>query len=177
MPDLAERVRSTRFHGTADRAGDLVYTYSGGMKRRVSLACALVHRPDVLFLDEPTAAVDPALRARFWLAFRDLAARGATLFISTHLMDEAMLCDEVAVLRQGRVIAADTPARLLQRGRTRLIVRTGDNELELTIGGRLEDLAAALQAYGLAPDVRSVEVRGDTLESVVLDLVAAEDDQ
>jgi len=178
MPDLAERVREVLdFTELADRAGDLVYTYSGGMKRRVSLACALVHRPDVLFLDEPTAAVDPALRARFWLAFRDLAARGATLFISTHLMDEAMLCDEVAVLRQGRVIAADTPVRLLQRGRTRLIVRTGDNELEYTIGGRPEDLAAALQAYGLAPDVRSVEVRGDTLESVVLDLVAAEDDQ
>jgi ABC-2 type transport system ATP-binding protein len=81
------------------RMHDPVRQLSGGLQRRVSLAVALVHRPRMLLLDEPTAAVDPALRARFWPTFRGLAAGGATLLISTHLMDEALLCDQVAVLR------------------------------------------------------------------------------
>jgi ABC-2 type transport system ATP-binding protein len=145
------------------------------MKRRVSLACALVHGPEVIFLDEPTAAVDPQLRSRFWKTFRELADSGTTLFISTHLMDEAVLCDRIAILRQGGVIATDTPGGIIERGETHLLVeRDGAQEKE-TIGGRPEDLAAALRPYGLGRDVTAVEVETDTLETVVLSLIEREE--
>ncbi len=177
-PDLRRRVDEVLdFAELKDRAGESVGRFSGGMKRRVSLAAALVHRPRVLFLDEPTAAVDPSLRARFWAQFRALAAGGATLFISTHLMDEALLCDEVAILRRGRVIACDTPRRLLERGTTRLTVRRDGGSEERVIGGHPEDLAAALHPYGLAPDIRALTVDADSLETVVLRLVEATSDE
>ncbi len=157
----------------AARATDPVRTLSGGMQRRVSLACALAHEPRMLFLDEPTAAVDPVLRARFWRTFRDLAASGVTLFISTHLMDEALLCDRVAVMRAGTVIACDTPAALLERGRTRVIVQRGDATDEQVVGSHPSDVAAALRRYGLDADVTSVRVEADTLETVIVGLIAA----
>jgi len=154
-----------------DRANGPVHTFSGGMKRRVSLACALVHGPEVIFLDEPTAAVDPQLRSRLWKTFRELAGGGTTLFISTHLMDEAMLCDRIAILLKGRIIATDTPRSILERGKTRLTVKQDGREEEGTIGGHPEDLAAALRPYGLRPDVKAVDVKTDSLEAVVLSLI------
>ena len=171
-PDLRKKVDDVlRFTELSGRANDPMHTFSGGMKRRVSLACALVHGPEVIFLDEPTAAVDPQLRSRFWSTFRELAGGGATLFISTHLMDEAMLCDRIAILRKGRVIATDTPRAILEMGRTHLVVRRGDAQEEKTIGGHPEDLAAALRPYGLQPEVTAVDVRSDSLETVVLSLI------
>ncbi|CAN5912897.1 hypothetical protein BH23ACT11_BH23ACT11_09870 [soil metagenome] len=171
-PDLRKKVGDVlQFTELTDRADDPLYTLSGGMKRRVSLACALVHRPKMLFLDEPTAAVDPQLRSRFWKSFRELARGGATLFISTHLMDEAMLCDRISILRKGRVIVSDTPRHILERGETRITVRRGGDSEQEVIGGHPEDLAAALQPYGLEPEVSAVEIDGDSLETVVLSLV------
>ncbi len=163
------------FSELGERANDPIHTFSGGMKRRVSLACALVHRPRMLILDEPTAAVDPQLRSRFWKTFRELAGEGTTLFISTHLMDEAMLCDRIAILRKGRIIAADTPRSILEEGRTRLTVEQDGSEKEETIGGHPEDLAAALRPYGLRPGVTAIDVRTDTLEAVVLSLIEKEE--
>ena len=158
----------------AARADDPMRTFSGGMQRRVSLACALVHEPRILFLDEPTAAVDPVLRARLWRTFRDLAATGVTLFISTHLMDEALLCDRVAVMRAGTVIACDTPAALLERGRTRVTVRRGAAADEQVVGSHPSDVAAALRRYGLGADVTSVRVEADTLETIIVGLITDE---
>ena len=176
VPDLRKKTDEVLgFTQLAEREGDPVHTFSGGMKRRVSLACALVHRPKMLFLDEPTAAVDPQLRRRFWETFRELAEGGTTLFISTHLMDEAMLCDRIAILRQGRIIAADAPRRILEEGRTHLVVGRDGAREEKIIGGHPEDLAAALRPYGLAPDVSAVEVEADSLESVVLSLIEKEE--
>jgi ABC-2 type transport system ATP-binding protein len=163
------------FSDLSGRAEDPVHTFSGGMKRRVSLACALVHRPEVIFLDEPTAAVDPQLRSRFWRTFRELAGDGATLFISTHLMDEAMLCDRIAILRKGRIIATDTPQGVLEQGRTRLTVVHDDTDTKETIGGHPEDLAAALRPYGLQPGVTAIDVETDSLEAVVLSLIEKEE--
>jgi ABC-2 type transport system ATP-binding protein len=157
----------------AARAGDPVRTFSGGMQRRVSLACALVHEPRILFLDEPAAAVDPILRARFWRTFRDLAATGVTLCISTHLMDEALLCDRVAVMRAGTVIACDTPSALLERGRTRVTVSRGAVTDEHVVGSRPEDVAATLHQYGLASDVTAVRIEADTLEMIIFGLITA----
>ena len=156
------------------RADDPVYKLSGGMKRRVSLACALVHRPRVLLLDEPTAAVDPQLRHRLWNTFRELAGGGTTLFISTHLMDEAMLCDRVAILRNGRVVISDAPRRILEEGKTRLVLERDGKEEERVIGGHPEDLAAALRSYGLSPEVAAVSVEADSLETVILSLIGKE---
>jgi ABC-2 type transport system ATP-binding protein len=174
-PDLKKKVDEVmHFTELSARADDPVHTFSSGMKRRVSLACALVHRPEVIFLDEPTAAVDPQLRSRFWKAFRQLAGDGATMFISTHLMDEAMLCDRIAILRKGRIIAIDTPRSILKEGRTRLKVVQGGTDTEETIGGHPEDLAAALRPYGLRSGVTAIDVETDSLEAVVLSLIEKE---
>jgi ABC-2 type transport system ATP-binding protein len=88
-----------------DRRDMPVLQLSGGMRRRLSLACALVHRPEVLFLDEPTVGIDPALRVQFWSYFRRLAAGGATILISSHVMDEADRCDELLLILHGRLLA------------------------------------------------------------------------
>lgn len=175
VPDLARRVEEVlAFTELASRAGDSVGQFSGGMKRRVSLASALIHRPPLLILDEPTAAVDPALRARFWQQFRELAAQGTTLLISTHLMDEALLCDQVAIQRRGALVAVDTPRNLLARGRVRLTIDAGGREEHREIGGEPRDLAAALHPYGLRDDVRAVAIEADTLETVVLGMTGDE---
>lgn len=95
-----------------DRAGSLVRTLSGGMKQRTSLACALVHRPRLLLLDEPTVGVDPQLRATFWTYFRRLADKGATLVVSSHVMDEAERCDRLGFMRRGKLLAEGSAAEL-----------------------------------------------------------------
>jgi ABC-2 type transport system ATP-binding protein len=96
----------------ADRTRTLAGHLSGGQRRRLSLACALVHRPEVLFLDEPTVGVDPLLRVQFWARFRELADAGTTIIVSSHVMDEADRCDELLFVRAGRVIARGTGAQL-----------------------------------------------------------------
>jgi ABC-2 type transport system ATP-binding protein len=99
----------------ADHARDRVVNLSGGQRSRVSLAVALLPRPDLLVLDEPTVGLDPILRQSLWGLFRQLAAGGATLLISSHVMDEATRCDRLLLLSQGRVLADATPAQLLER--------------------------------------------------------------
>ena len=98
--------------GLMARIGDPVLNLSGGMRQRVSLAIALVHRPKLLILDEPTVGLDPDLRAVFWARFRRMAEFGTTIMISSHTMDDAAHCDRLAFLRDGRVIALDTPTAL-----------------------------------------------------------------
>jgi ABC-2 type transport system ATP-binding protein len=104
--------------GLADRAASLVRTLSGGMKQRLSLACALVHRPRLLLLDEPTVGVDPQLRVVFWTHFRQLAAEGVTLVVSSHVMDEAERCDRLGFMRHGRLLAEGSAAELRARAGT-----------------------------------------------------------
>ena len=101
-----------------DRAGSLVRTLSGGMKQRASLACALVHRPRLLLLDEPTVGIDPQLRAIFWSYFRRLADEGATLIVSSHVMDEAERCDRLGFMRQGKLLAEGSAADLRAQAAT-----------------------------------------------------------
>jgi ABC-2 type transport system ATP-binding protein len=96
----------------ADRERSVAATLSGGQRRRLSLACALVHRPPVLFLDEPTVGVDPLLRVQFWSHFRSLASTGTTIVVSSHVMDEADRCDELLFVRSGRVIATGSGREL-----------------------------------------------------------------
>lgn len=96
-----------------DRRDSLVSQLSGGMKHRVSLACALVHDPEVVFLDEPTVGVDPELRVGFWKYFADLKQKGKTVVLTTHYMDEAVRCDVVGMMRSGKLIAEGTPRALM----------------------------------------------------------------
>ncbi len=96
------------------RRNDSIHKLSGGMKQRVSLACAIVHAPRLLFLDEPTVGVDPALRVTFWDFFKTLTDKGITIIVSSHTMDDAAHCDRLAFIRQGRIIADGTPDELRQ---------------------------------------------------------------
>ena len=93
----------------ADRATSVTGELSGGMRQRVSLACALVHEPRLAFLDEPTVGIDPELRQTFWDYFARLNARGVTIIVSTHHLDEAARCHRLALLRFGKLLAVDTP--------------------------------------------------------------------
>lgn len=91
-----------------DRRSAVVSTLSGGMRTRCSLACALVHKPDLLLLDEPTVGVDPQLRIQLWDRFRGMAAEGRSILVSSHVMDEAERCDRLGLIRFGRLLAEGT---------------------------------------------------------------------
>ena len=102
--------------GLSDRAGESVRKLSGGMKRRLLIARALIHRPSILFLDEPTVALDPQVRRRIWSLIRQMAKDGATVVLTTHYIEEAeSLCGRVAVMDRGKLIALDAPQRLCDR--------------------------------------------------------------
>ena len=125
------------------RKGTPALQLSGGMRRRLSLACTLVHEPKVLFLDEPTVGVDPALRVQFWTHFRRLAAAGTTILVASHVMDEADRCDELVFVRNGKVIGLGTGAELR--------ASAGQTDLE----------AAFLVLSGLDPEGRPMDVVAD----------------
>lgn len=98
-----------------DQAKQLAGTLSGGQKSRLSLAVALLGDPELLVLDEPTVGVDPVLRRKLWSIFRGRAAKGTTIIVSSHVMDEAAHCDDLLLIRRGRILAHDSPAALCDR--------------------------------------------------------------
>jgi ABC-2 type transport system ATP-binding protein len=170
--DLPARVsKILAFTELEDRADDRVGTFSGGMKKRISLACALVHEPRIIFLDEPTAAVDPHLRFKTWQLFRQLAEQGTTLVISTHIMDEAVLCDRIVVLQRGSIIADDSPGHILEAGQAQLVVHFRERTEEMTISARPDSLAENLHSYGLSTEITAVSLEPDSLEDVILELI------
>jgi ABC-2 type transport system ATP-binding protein len=170
--------------GLADRSRDRVATFSGGMKRRLNLACALVHDPPVVFLDEPTAGVDPQSRNHLFDVIGGVTARGGTVLYTTHYMEEAQrLCDRVAILDQGRILALDTVPNLIARhGGTatfeaelvtlpanpeRLPGQLDGRVLRLQSDRPLEE-AARLAAQGI--EFRTFHVEQPNLETVFLAL-------
>ncbi len=108
--------------GLSDRADQLVRTLSGGQRSRVGLATALLSSPELLVLDEPTVGLDPVLRRDLWELFAGLAAAGTTLLVSSHVMDEAVRCDRLLLMREGRIVADDSPEAL--------VARTGARDVE-----------------------------------------------
>ncbi len=157
--------------GLKERAKDQVYTFSGGMKQRVSLACALVHQPQILFLDEPTSGIDPQLREVFWQHFRMLSGQGKTIFISTHQMDEAMHCDQLAIIREGELLTCDTPRNIMWNGKARIrLWRDGKLEV-IETGSYPSHLPGILQKYGLDASISRIEVEEDSLETIVLGMI------
>jgi ABC-2 type transport system ATP-binding protein len=141
-----EVVELCGLHGLArETTGSL----PGGLRQRLALACAILHRPSVLFLDEPTACVDPQARRLFWRVIRQLASQGTTIFVTTHYLDEAEYCRRIGLMAAGRLIALDTPAALK---------RTYVPGRVFTVRGR--NLASATAALRGQPGVRSVEPFG-----------------
>lgn len=98
--------------GLADHADKVTRTLSGGQHSRASLACALVAKPDLLVLDEPTVGQDPLLRDELWAQFHELAAAGTTILVSSHVMDEANRCEQLVLIREGALLHTGTPAAL-----------------------------------------------------------------
>jgi ABC-2 type transport system ATP-binding protein len=133
---------------------------SGGMKRRLSLAVTMVHDPELIFLDEPTAAVDPILRRKFWDRFQELKREGRTLLVTTQYVGEAAYCDLVGVLIDGRLLTVGTPDELRRKA-------YGGDVIELTTTERLTpELRAGLQRL---PFVRELRIRGDRETWLVVD--------
>jgi ABC-type multidrug transport system ATPase subunit len=104
---------------------------SGGMKQKLALSCALIHRPSVLFLDEPTTGVDAVSRKEFWEMLKKLKEQGITILVSTPYMDEAGLCDRVALLQEGKILSVNTPKGVVQSFEKKLVAVKGDNMLHL----------------------------------------------
>jgi ABC-2 type transport system ATP-binding protein len=146
----AEVERELRLGNIAD---EITGSLPGGLRQRLALACAILHAPKILFLDEPTAGVDPGARRRFWQLIRRLAAAGTTIFVTTHYMDEAEYCDRVGLMVDGRLAALDTPARL-----KRELVPGKMIELR---GARGEDVRALPGVLGVEPFGAALHVRVD----------------
>ncbi len=160
--------------GLADRARRRVRTYSGGMKRRLNIAVGLVHEPDVLMLDEPTAGVDPQSRGSILDLVRTLRDRGRTIVYTTHYMEEAQrLCDRVAIMDRGRLLALDTVEGLLgaHGGASVVVVEDGAGERRVETRDPMGELARLLSAGRAGePGPRSIRVERPDLESVFLAL-------
>lgn len=184
------------FVGLVDRASDRVSTFSGGMKRRVNLAAALLHDPDILFLDEPTVGVDPQSRNAIFDNVEELRRRGKTIVYTTHYMEEVeRLCDRVIILDEGRVVADDTLANLrsqmgsacqlrieLDRSPDALVaaITALDGVLEVRVSGDglsvrvdsidigLERILPVLRSAGL--NCRHVDSQRPSLEHIFLQL-------
>lgn len=178
--------------GLTDSAGVRVERMSGGQQQRLAIACALVHDPELVFLDEPSSGLDPQSRRNLWEVIAGIRVAGKTVVLTTHYMDEAeALCDRVAVMDHGRVIALDAPARLVRhldvavkvlvpadaldgaRGSTLPAVETSrDDGVTTTLTTRHPDqVLRALDGHGL---LALAQVRGATLEDVFLNLTGRE---
>lgn len=191
--DMPDELREKRINevfsliGLADRKGDLVKKYSGGMRRRLEFARGLLHHPRVLFLDEPTIGLDPQSRDRMWEYITSLRKKeNITVIITTHYMEEAdRLCDRVAIIDNGKIVALDTPLRLKKRLGGDIVRLSADepdvealqkleyvskvSRLDSGIQLTVDDASSHLQEIlSVAGKVKSVEVRSPTLDDVFI---------
>jgi ABC-2 type transport system ATP-binding protein len=148
--------------GLRGREATLTGTLPSGWKQRLALGCAVLHRPPILFLDEPTSGVDPVSRRQFWELIHTLAAEGVTVLVTTHYMDEAEYCNRLVLIFQGRIVASGSPTQLKQRAMTGALLLV-----------ECEPLGLALDVLQQTPDVRDAAVFGNALHVVVPDAHAA----
>ncbi len=178
--EAQERVEwGLEFTGLADRARDQVKGFSGGMKRRLNIACSVLHRPDVILLDEPTVGVDPQSRERIWEMLAQLRADGASLLLTTHQLDEAQrVCDRVVIIDHGKIIADGTLDELImqtvgaQRKLTLMLDQpwSGDH---LGIPVTVDDLALSCSITDVAAELpkllAQIHERGVRVDDVLID--------
>jgi len=162
MYDVSASVLKERESWVLDMAGlrgresTLTGTLPSGWKQRLALGCAVLHRPPILFLDEPTSGVDPISRRKFWELIHSMAADGVTVLVTTHYMDEAEYCNRLVLIFQGRIVASGSPTELKQQ--------TMNGELLLV---ECEPLGLALDVLQQMPDVADAAVFGNALHVVV----------
>ena len=162
--NVARRVRDARkdwvlrMAGLGDKRARRTASLAGGWKQRLALGCAVLHEPPILFLDEPTSGVDPMSRHRFWDLIAQLSQQGTTVFVTTHYMEEAEYCDELALIYRGRIIAQGSPHEVKTRSMP-------EDVLEI----RLDRPFEALERLESSRLVRDAALFGDTLHAVVAD--------
>jgi len=178
--------------GLTEKASERTEKLSGGQLQRLSIACALVHDPEIVFLDEPTAALDPQARRNLWEVLRDINAAGRTVVLTTHYMEEAeILCDRVAIMDHGKILKVDPPAVMVRglEAPTRITLPDTAIPLDQARGipgvdeatrdnGSLQlvtrDPSAALTALAARDALGGLQVHGATLEDVFLTLTGRE---
>ena len=157
--ELPERMHwALRMAGLEGRENSLTSALAVGWKQRLALGCAVLHRPPIVFLDEPTSGVDPVSRRQFWDLIHSMVDEGVTVFVSTHYMDEAEYCNRLVLLDRGRIVAMGTPTELKNRhmkGQLLLVA--------------CEPLGPSLEAVRRIPGVLDAAVFGDTVHAVVAD--------
>ncbi|MGH3951349.1 MAG: ABC transporter ATP-binding protein [Pseudonocardiaceae bacterium] len=188
----ARAVEMLELVGLSDKADTRESTLSGGQRQRLSIACALVHDPDIVFLDEPTAGLDPQSRRNLWDVLREIRARGKTIVYTTHYLDEAeILCDRVAIMDHGKILALDAPAALVKNldAATHVILERDalaaaqaralpgadhavEDDVSVTIATRSP--ATVLTALAERSALAGLQVRTATLEDVFLEFTGRE---
>jgi len=154
---LPERIRfAIDMAGLTGRENSLVSTLAGGWKQRLGLGCAILHRPPILFLDEPTSGVDPESRRRFWDLIHSLSDEGVTILVSTHYMDEAEYCNIIALINRGRLLAMESPTTLKKRD-------LGGDLLSI----ECDDIGGAIRLLGSLPGVRDIAAFGSSVHVLV----------
>ena len=163
IPVLGERIAwALQMAGLRGRESAITGTLPTGWKQRLALGCAVLHRPAILFLDEPTSGVDPISRRHFWDLIHQMAGEGVTVFVTTHYMDEAEYCNRLVLIYRGRIVAQGTPAEL----------KRGAMKGELLVA-ECEPLGPALELLRKAPDVLDAAVFGNALHLVVAEAATA----
>ncbi len=156
LPDRIEWV--LHMAGLSGRETTVTATLAAGWKQRLALGCAVLHRPPILFLDEPTSGVDPISRRNFWELIHEMASEGVTVFVTTHYMDEAEYCNRLVLIYRGKIVAAGSPLELKQKAMK--------GQLLLV---EAQPLGSALESLASAPTVEDAAVFGNAIHLVVDD--------
>ncbi len=161
--DLPERMAwALRMAGLEGREHSLTRSLATGWKQRLALGCAVLHRPPIVFLDEPTSGVDPVSRRQFWDLIHEMVDTGITVFVTTHYMDEAEYCNQLVLIDRGRIVALGSPSELKSRymkGQLLLV--------------EAEPLGPALERLQNVPGIQDAAVFGNSIHAVVQDVAAA----
>ena len=159
---LDERIHwALEMSNLTGQEGMITGTLPGGWKQRLALGCAVLHRPPIIFLDEPTSGVDPISRRQFWDLIHQMASEGVTVFVTTHYMEEAEYCNRLALIYRGKMVALGTPSELKQKMKGELLLV------------ECEPLGPAVEALQSAPGVLDAAVFGNALHLVVPNADAA----